>query len=519
MEADDDLFVVADDAEERAGRRLKRLRKDGDGSDVDCTICQEVIQRRALLDGCKHDTFCIPCIQRWGETRTNSCPTCRTKFHVVSDADDPSFVLHVADTEQPAEDDGAPAGEDGGSCEGCGLSTDESNLLLCDGHGCERMWHTWCLTPQLSQVPEGDWLCPRCVEWERRAAAAAEERRNRFRIPQLRQPATSAPARDLSDGELEEIRSEVVTGQPAARPSRRPRPAAARATSDKVVQDLVQQYLGAAYPARSAVRHGPTALARSESYEQRRRGTTSLGLSDSVMESEEDNLLRRAADRRVRPRPAGSARPPLPTVAQLHPPPPPPAWMVAPPVPQVARPAAAAPPAVPPTLEEARAEWRASQAAPRSTTVLRAPPPAIPRPVVASPYFAAPPVAAPPAAAAPVSPPAAAPRVDVPQAASLQAASPPAEDDGDDASSSDDGDDVGNDLRVVRQVVDRVWRSTGLQAAAAVRRAVVRGASVKLLAHYRSSDRLLTGGDLSSDREERIKHLLSRTLKVQLGKG
>ena len=41
----------------------------------------------------------------------------------------------------------------------------------------------------------------------------------------------------------------------------------------------------------------------------------------------------------------------------------------------------------------------------------------------------------------------------------------------------------------------------------------------KLLAHYRSSDRLLHGGDLSSDREERIKHLLSRTLKVQLGKG
>lgn len=107
----------------------------------------------------------------------------------------------------------------------------------------------------------------------------------------------------------------------------------------------------------------------------------------------------------------------------------------------------------------------------------------------------------------------------MPQAASLQAASPPAEDDGDDASSSDDGDDVGNDLRVVRQVVDRVWRSTGLQAAAAVRRAVVKSASTKLLAHYRSSDRLLNGGDLSSDREERIKHLLSRTLKVQLGKG
>ena len=108
--------------------------------------------------------------------------------------------------------------------------------------------------------------------------------------------------------------------------------------------------------------------------------------------------------------------------------------------------------------------------------------------------------------------------MDVPQAASLQAASPPAEDDGDDASSSDDGEDVGNDLRVVRQVVDRVWRSTGLQAAA-VRRAVVHSASGKLLAHYRSSDRLLSGGDLSRDREERIKHLLSRTLKVQLGKG
>ena len=35
-------------------------------------------------------------------------------------------------------------------------------MLLCDN--CDTGWHIYCLTPPLEDVPEGDWLCPRCVD-------------------------------------------------------------------------------------------------------------------------------------------------------------------------------------------------------------------------------------------------------------------------------------------------------------------------------------------------------------------
>ncbi|KAJ9526765.1 hypothetical protein QJQ45_017485, partial [Haematococcus lacustris] len=46
-------------------------------------------------------------------------------------------------------------------CEVYRFTGDEAVMLLCDG--CGTGWHTYCLTPALDAVPEGDWLCPRCV--------------------------------------------------------------------------------------------------------------------------------------------------------------------------------------------------------------------------------------------------------------------------------------------------------------------------------------------------------------------
>ena len=153
-------------------------------------------------------------------------------------------------------------------------------------------------------------------------------------------------------------------------------------------------------------------------------GTTSLGLSDSVMESEEDNLHRTHCGRRLRPRPAGSA---LPTVAQC--------------VRRRCRPlegeriksdhelvqtsAAAAPPAIPPTLEEGacRVAGIASGATVDSRCVRAAASQLIGRSLHR--ILLAPPAAAPPAAAAPSRRRPLRHLVAVPQAASL-AASPPA---------------------------------------------------------------------------------------------
>lgn len=50
------------------------------------------------------------------------------------------------------------------SCEVCAIATwvEGDWMLLCDGPGCERAYHTQCLSPPLDEVPEGDWLCPSC---------------------------------------------------------------------------------------------------------------------------------------------------------------------------------------------------------------------------------------------------------------------------------------------------------------------------------------------------------------------
>lgn len=37
-------------------------------------------------------------------------------------------------------------------------------MLLCDG--CDDSYHTFCLIPPLSEIPKGDWRCPKCVAEE-----------------------------------------------------------------------------------------------------------------------------------------------------------------------------------------------------------------------------------------------------------------------------------------------------------------------------------------------------------------
>ena len=53
------------------------------------------------------------------------------------------------------------------SCAVCGVDTwYEGNwLLLCDGDGCDRAYHTLCLAPpHLKEVPDGHWYCPLCED-------------------------------------------------------------------------------------------------------------------------------------------------------------------------------------------------------------------------------------------------------------------------------------------------------------------------------------------------------------------
>ena len=45
-------------------------------------------------------------------------------------------------------------------CMLCGTVGDEALLLLCDG--CDQGYHTYCLSPPIIGIPEGEWLCEIC---------------------------------------------------------------------------------------------------------------------------------------------------------------------------------------------------------------------------------------------------------------------------------------------------------------------------------------------------------------------
>ncbi|KAF5292984.1 hypothetical protein FQR65_LT11102 [Abscondita terminalis] len=49
-------------------------------------------------------------------------------------------------------------------CHNCGRGDVEECMLLCDG--CDDSYHTFCLMPPLTEIPKGDWRCPKCVAVE-----------------------------------------------------------------------------------------------------------------------------------------------------------------------------------------------------------------------------------------------------------------------------------------------------------------------------------------------------------------
>lgn len=55
-------------------------------------------------------------------------------------------------------------------------------MLLCDA--CGKGWHTYCLMPPLTEIPEGDWVCPICVS----KGVTVEEVKARTHSQRIRRP-------------------------------------------------------------------------------------------------------------------------------------------------------------------------------------------------------------------------------------------------------------------------------------------------------------------------------------------
>uniref|UniRef100_A0A3B4YBH3 Chromodomain helicase DNA binding protein 5 n=1 Tax=Seriola lalandi dorsalis TaxID=1841481 RepID=A0A3B4YBH3_SERLL len=138
----------------KARRGRKKRKEDGDGYETDhqdyCEVCQqggEII----LCDTCPraYHLVCLdPELEKAPEGKW-SCPHCEKE----------GIQWEAKDEEEEEEE--APGEEEDDHMEFCRVCKDGGELLCCDT--CPSSYHIHCLNPPLPEIPNGEWLCPRCM--------------------------------------------------------------------------------------------------------------------------------------------------------------------------------------------------------------------------------------------------------------------------------------------------------------------------------------------------------------------
>uniref|UniRef100_A0A8C4ETG5 DNA helicase n=1 Tax=Dicentrarchus labrax TaxID=13489 RepID=A0A8C4ETG5_DICLA len=136
--------------------------EDGDGYETDhqdyCEVCQqggEII----LCDTCPraYHMVCLdPDMEKAPEGKW-SCPHCE-KEGIQWEARDELSEAEGED-EEDRRDEGVEE-EDDHHIEFCRVCKDGGELLCCDT--CPSSYHIHCLNPPLPEIPNGEWICPRC---------------------------------------------------------------------------------------------------------------------------------------------------------------------------------------------------------------------------------------------------------------------------------------------------------------------------------------------------------------------
>ncbi|XP_051928063.1 chromodomain-helicase-DNA-binding protein 3 isoform X5 [Hippocampus zosterae] len=162
----------------KRGRPAKKKKKipgdeDGDGYETDhqdyCEVCQqggEII----LCDTCPraYHLVCLdPELEKAPEGKW-SCPHCE-KEGIQWEAKDEDFEDFEEDAEERTmsavgaglEEEEEEEEEDDDHMEFCRVCKDGGELLCCDT--CTSSYHIHCLNPPLPEIPNGEWLCPRCT--------------------------------------------------------------------------------------------------------------------------------------------------------------------------------------------------------------------------------------------------------------------------------------------------------------------------------------------------------------------
>ncbi|XP_016921973.2 chromodomain-helicase-DNA-binding protein Mi-2 homolog isoform X1 [Apis cerana] len=106
-----------------------------------------------------HQDYCEVC-QQGGEIIL--CDTCPRAYHLVCLEPELEETPEGKWSCPHCEGEGiaGAAEDDDEHMEFCRICKDGGELLCCDS--CTSAYHTHCLNPPLSEIPDGDWKCPRC---------------------------------------------------------------------------------------------------------------------------------------------------------------------------------------------------------------------------------------------------------------------------------------------------------------------------------------------------------------------
>lgn len=104
-----------------------------------------------------HQDYCEVC-QQGGEIIL--CDTCPRAYHLVCLEPELEETPEGKWSCPHCEGEGVQDQDDDEHQEFCRVCKDGGELLCCDS--CPSAYHTFCLNPPLTEIPDGDWKCPRC---------------------------------------------------------------------------------------------------------------------------------------------------------------------------------------------------------------------------------------------------------------------------------------------------------------------------------------------------------------------
>uniref|UniRef100_A0A6Q2Y678 DNA helicase n=1 Tax=Esox lucius TaxID=8010 RepID=A0A6Q2Y678_ESOLU len=150
---------VSDGSNSRSSRSKKKpkMDEDADGYETDhqdyCEVCQqggEII----LCDTCPraYHMVCLDPDMENAPEGTWSCPHCEKEGK--------QWEAREEGSEEEEEVEAEPE-EDDHHMEFCRVCKDGGELLCCDS--CPSSYHIHCLNPPLPEIPNGEWICPRCT--------------------------------------------------------------------------------------------------------------------------------------------------------------------------------------------------------------------------------------------------------------------------------------------------------------------------------------------------------------------